>query len=72
MGAWRSVKWKINGMCLAQGREDLGGGHDTMFKYLQGCQVEEKGGLFCVLQKTEIGFHGKQIFPASEKGITFK
>lgn len=53
-------------MHLAWGREDLGEATTAVFKYLQGCQVEERGVVF-VLQETEIGFHGNRSFLPLEK-----
>lgn len=66
MEAWGDRKWKMSGMHLAWGREDLGEATTAVVKYLQGCRAEGKGGLLCVLQQTETGFHGK-IFPALEE-----
>lgn len=57
-------------MHSAWGKEDL---EEAMaaVSIFTGLSGRGKRGLILCVPESEIGFHGKQIFPASEKGITF-
>lgn len=57
---------------FSSGKRRLGEGHDSCVKIFTGLLGRGKRKLFCELQMTEVGFHGKQIFPASEREITLK
>lgn len=57
-------------MHSAWGKEDL---EEVMaaVSISTGLSGRGKRGFILCVPESEIGFHGKQIFPASEKGITF-
>ena len=57
-------------MHLAWDKEDLGEAMTAVFIFT-GLSGRGKRGLILCVPESEIGFHGKQLFPASEKGITF-
>lgn len=57
-------------MHLAWGKEDLGEAMTAVFIFT-GLPGGGKRGLILCVPKIEIGFHGKHVFPASEKRIIF-
>lgn len=57
-------------MHLACGKENVEEAMAAMFIFT-GLSGRGKRGLILCVPESEIGFHGNQIFPASEKGITF-
>ena len=57
-------------MHSAWGKEDLEEAMAAVFIFT-GLSGRGKRGLILCVPESEIGFHGKQVFPASEKGITF-